>query len=158
MTGHNSNTIPDSKELLKYFIGCLILFVLDQIWIKITYKSHKEVIENVQQGKKFKKRYIPFYTAIVLLLVHFILLIRHNTSIFEGALHGFILHGIINSYNYAYFEDYDLTHAFIETIYGTCVIAFVLFILQKIFSGSSLKSQKETVQTIFSKLEKVKKV
>jgi uncharacterized membrane protein len=158
MTGHNSNTIPDIRELLKYFIGCVILFVLDQIWIKITYDSHKQVIEKVQQGKKFKKRYIPFYIAIVLLLVHFILLIRHNSSIFEGALHGFILHGIINSYNYAYFEDYDLTHAFIETIYGTCVIAFVLFIVQTALKGLSLESQKETVQTIFSNLVKVKKV
>ena len=141
MSDHNSNTLPDNREHLKYFIGCLILFVLDQIWIKVTYKSHKNVIEKVQ-GKEYKKRYVPFYIAIGLLLVHFILLMRHNTSIFEGALHGFILHGIINSYNYAYFEDYDLNHAIMETIYGTVVIAFVLFIVKTMFSKPGVKKAK----------------
>ena len=142
MSDHNSNTMPDNKELFKYFIGCVILFILDQIWIKMTYDSHKKVIEKVQGGKPFKKRYVPFYIAIALLLVHFILLIRHNSSIFEAGLHGFILHGIINSYNYAYFEDYDLQHAFIETAYGTAVIAFVVFILQQIGGKGSKKELK----------------
>jgi uncharacterized membrane protein len=134
--------MPNNKELIKYFIGCLILFVFDQIWIKITYKSHKCVIEKVQ-GKEYKKRYVPFYIAVALLLLHFCLLIYHKSSLFEAALHGFILHGIINSYNYAYFEDYDLKHALMETIYGTVVIAFVLFIVQTVFTKSDVKKAKK---------------
>jgi len=118
-------------DIVKYIIGCIILIVIDQIWIKVTYKKHKEVIEKVQK-KEYKKRYLPFILANVLLTIHFILLVYHNSSIFEAVIHGIILHGIINSYNYAYFEDYDLQYAIIETIYGTCVLVFILFIVQQI--------------------------
>jgi uncharacterized membrane protein len=127
----SESNITNNHNISKYIIGGIILFILDQIWIKMTYKSHKCVIEKVQ-GKKFKKRYFPFYIAIALLIIHFLILIYHKSSVFEAGLHGFILHGIINSYNYAYFEDYDLNHAFIETIYGTVVIAVVMYIVQQI--------------------------
>jgi uncharacterized membrane protein len=138
ITSSSKSNYINNHNIFKYIIGGIILFVLDQIWIKITYKSHKCVIEKVQ-GKKFKKRYFPFYIAIALLIIHFLILIYHKSSVFEAGLHGFILHGIINCYNYAYFEDYDLKHAIIETIYGTVVIAVVMYIVQQIDGKGSKK-------------------
>lgn len=129
----------NNYEIMKYIIGCIILIVLDQIWIKLTYESHKKVIENVQK-KKYKKKYIPFILANILLLIHFILLIHHNKSIIEVAIEGAILHGIIQSYNCAYFEDYNYEHALIETIYGTSVLVFVVGIIYLI--DKSIKKSK----------------
>jgi hypothetical protein len=128
MSSSNSDSKNNNYEIIKYIIGCIILIVLDQIWIKVTYKKHKEVIEKVQK-KEYKKKYIPFILANVLLLIHFILLIHHNKSIIEVAIEGVILHGIIQSYNCAYFEDYNYEHALIETAYGSGVLVIVVGIL-----------------------------
>ena len=57
------------------------------------------------------------------------MLMHHKPSTLEAFAHGFLLHGIINSYNYAYIYDYDIIHAIKETIYGTLVITITVFFI-----------------------------
>jgi hypothetical protein len=147
------------KNMIIIAVGALFLFVCDQLWLYITYKDHKEVIKNIQCNKTFlnkdeidyyynnnkdvkiekntekenrckpEKRKISFYLANILLLIHFIMLMQHEPSTFEAFVHGLLLHGIINSYNYAYIYDYDIIHAIKETIYGTLVITITVFFI-----------------------------
>lgn len=117
------------KRKYKYIVGCILLVILDQMWIAINYDEHKKIIKNIQK-KNYKKKYIPFILAIILLLLHFTIIIYHKSTLTEAAIHGFILHGIINSYNYAYFDEYNLSYGIIETIYGVGVIVFVTYIIQ----------------------------
>lgn len=118
-------------SLIKYIVGSIFLIVFDQLWMIINHDSQKKVIEKIQK-KQYNKKYIPYILANIFLTIHFILLVYHKSTIINGAIHGFILYGIINSYNYAYFEDYDLHHALIETIYGTFIIIIALYIVKYI--------------------------
>jgi heme/copper-type cytochrome/quinol oxidase subunit 4 len=153
-----SNEEPKYNKLITIGIGAFFLIVCDQIWLYITYKDHKEVIKNIQCNKGFlnqdeidlyynnkevniqenkekekrckpKKRMSSFILANILLLIHFIMLMQHKPTTMEAFLHSFILHGIINSYNYAYIYDYNIKHAIKETIYGTLVITIIVFFI-----------------------------
>jgi hypothetical protein len=155
-----SNEEPKYNKLITIGIGAFFLIVCDQIWLYITYKDHKEVIKNIQCNKGFlnqdeidlyynnkevniqenkekekrckpKKRMSSFVLANILLLIHFIMLMQHKPTTMEAFLHSFILHGIINSYNYAYIYDYNIKHAIKETIYGTLVITIIVFLTNK---------------------------
>jgi len=146
------------KNMIIIAAGCVFLIVCDQLWLYITYKDHKEVIKNIQCNKTFlnkdeidyyynnkevniekntekenrckpKKRQISFILANILLLIHFVMLMQHEPSALEAFAHGLLLHGIINSYNYAYIYDYDIIHAIKETIYGTLVITIIVFFI-----------------------------
>jgi hypothetical protein len=146
------------KNMIIIAAGCVFLIVCDQLWLYITYKDHKEVIKNIQCNKTFlnkdeidyyynnkevniekntekenrckpKKRQISFILANILLLIHFVMLMQHEPSSLEAFAHGLLLHGIINSYNYAYIYDYDIIHAIKETIYGTLVITIIVFFI-----------------------------
>jgi hypothetical protein len=148
----------DSKKIIIIIIGVLLLFLCDRLWLFITYKDHKEVIKNIQCNKKFlnkdeidlyynnkevniqvnkekekrckpKERMNSFILVNILLLIHFIILMKYEPTTIEAFIHGFILHGIINSYNYAYIYDYDIKHAIKETIYGTLVITMIVFFI-----------------------------
>jgi hypothetical protein len=149
----------DNKKLITIGIGVFFLIVCDQLWLYITYKDHKEVIKNIQCNKEFlnqdeidlyynnikkinmqvnkekekrckpKKKMISFILANILLLIHFVTLMQHVPTVIEALLHGLLLHGIINSFNYAYIYDYDIKHAIKEIIYGTLVIVIIVFFI-----------------------------
>ena len=72
---------------------------------------------------------ISFILANILLLIHFVTLMQHVPTVIEALLHGLLLHGIINSFNYAYIYDYDIKHAIKEIIYGTLVIVIIVFFI-----------------------------
>jgi hypothetical protein len=156
--GENKDGENSHINVLILVAGCVFLIVCDQLWLYITYKDHKEVIKNIQCNKKFlnkdeidyyynnkevniekntekenrckpKKRQISFILANILLLIHFVMLMHHKPSTLQAFAHGFLLHGIINSYNYAYIYDYDIIHAIKETIYGTLVITITVFFI-----------------------------
>ena len=156
--GENKDGENSHINVLILVAGCVFLIVCDQLWLYITYKDHKEVIKNIQCNKTFlnkdeidyyynnkevniekntekenrckpKKRQISFILANILLLIHFVMLMHHKPSTLEAFAHGFLLHGIINSYNYAYIYDYDIIHAIKETIYGTLVITITVFFI-----------------------------
>lgn len=150
--------IDSKKKILIIIIAIIVLIVCDQLWLYITYKDHKEVIKNIQCNKVFlnkneidlyynnkevnieknpekenrckpKKKMISFILANILLLIHFVTLMQHVPTVIEALLHGLLLHGIINSFNYAYIYDYDIKHAIKETIYGTSVITIIVFFI-----------------------------
>jgi len=147
-----------SKNMIILVVGCFFLIVSDQIWLYITYKDHKKVIKNIQCNKTFlnkdeidyyynnkdvkidenlekEKRCKPtirqnsFILVNILLLIHFVMLIQHKPTTFEAFVHGFLLHSIINFYNYAYIYDYDIIHAIKEIIYGTLVITITVYLI-----------------------------
>lgn len=155
--GHLKDGENRRENMIILAVGCFFLIVCEQIWLYITYKDHKEVIKNIQCNKTFlnkdeidyyynnkdvkidnpekqkrcnpEKRKISFILANILLLIHFVMLMQHKPSTLEAFVHGLLLHGIINSYNYAYIYDYDIIHAIKETIYGTLVITITVFLI-----------------------------
>ena len=126
----SSTLLPKNNKfkLSKYIIGCILLIILDLLWLNFNHHDHTEMIEKIQK-KEYKIRYAPYVVGYILLLLHFIILLRHNVTIFESLIHGFILFGIINCFYYAYFSDFEIWDGIKETLWGTFLITFVIIII-----------------------------
>lgn len=126
-------------QVLHIVIPCLIMLILDAIWLSMNKHIYSKLVSLVQKGTPMKMRLPYGIIAYALMIVGFIFIILPNAlkdknsdiikrSLRHGALFGLVVYGIFNATNLAIFKDYDLQVAIIDTLWGTLLFFFITVI------------------------------
>lgn len=109
----------------------VFMLIADLIWITANKSKYAQLVSAVQHKpmKVNTQAAIIAYAAMVLGLVAFVIPAakadpssnKKIKALRHGALFGFVVYAIYNATNYAIFQDYSLTTAVLDTIWGTTV-------------------------------------
>lgn len=109
----------------------VFMLIADLIWISANKSKYGQLVSAVQHKpmKVKTQAAIIAYAAMVLGLIFFVIPAAKadpsSNKVFKalrhGALFGFVVYAIYNATNYAIFQDYSLTTALLDTIWGTTV-------------------------------------
>jgi uncharacterized membrane protein len=115
--------------MIQYLIGLIIYLVLDIIWIYLNNKMYLSNIENIQNSK-FKLNIYAAVLAYVIISLYLIFLIYNKFSLINCVLISFFIYSIYNLTNLSTFQNYSVTVAIIDTIWGTTVTFITMYIVQ----------------------------
>lgn len=114
----------------------LFLIVLDTFWFSWSLPNVYQPSFTKIQGSPMTLKVGGGLVAWILIAlgINYFAVIKDNvwTSLFRGALFGFIVYGVYNATNYATFKDYSLSIATIDTLWGTFAAAFVSAVIANI--------------------------
>jgi uncharacterized membrane protein len=113
----------------QYFLGLIIFLVLDLIWIYINNKMYLSNVENIQNSKFQLNIYAAVFTYIIISL-YLIFLIYNKFSLINCVLISFFIYSIYNFTNLSAFENYSLTLAIVDTLWGSTVTLITMYIVQ----------------------------
>lgn len=123
--------------LLLLLIIIILVLLLDLIYLNLTSKIYNKTIKKIQ-GKEIDINLlgaILSYICVVLLIYFFILpqiksskLSILKASIIYGGSLGFLVYGVYNFTNLAIFQNYDLSTAIMDTLWGSILFTLVSYL------------------------------
>ena len=114
------------SDAKKYFVGFIILLIIDLAWLALFMgKRFGDMVKKIQ-GQEMLFNPIGAIVAYILLgigVVHFGInrVDPRNpltSSIINGGLFGLLCYGIFDFTNFAIFKNYELSTAIIDTLWG----------------------------------------
>jgi uncharacterized membrane protein len=112
----------------QYFLGLIIFLVLDISWIYLNNKMYLTNVENIQNSKFNLNIYAAVFAYIIISL-YFIFLIYNNFSLINCVLISFFIYSIYNLTNLSAFENYSVTVAIIDTLWGSTMTFITMYIV-----------------------------
>jgi uncharacterized membrane protein len=118
-------------------VSCLVLVVLDIIWLKITKQWYFKNIKNIQKSEVIIRMgptiivYVLMCMAVLFILLPLIYYATAIPKMLTACIIGLCIYGIYNSINYAVFSNYSWQVAVVDTIWGTCLFGFIGFLILK---------------------------
>jgi len=126
--------------MIKYIIIIILLFVLDIIWLSLNAKYYSKMIKSIQ-NKDIKINIIYALFTYVLMIASIIFInipfieskikktdskteIIKKSLLYSGLL-GLFIYGIYNGTNLATLENYDITVALKDTLWGVIIYTIV---------------------------------
>ena len=126
--------------MIKYIIIIIVLFVLDIIWLSLNAKYYSKMIKSIQ-NKDIKINIIYALFTYVLMIASIIFInipfieskikktdskteIIKKSLLYSGLL-GLFIYGIYNGTNLATLENYDITVALKDTLWGVIIYTIV---------------------------------
>jgi len=128
---------------IKYLVAAILLSFMDFIWISSNFKMYNKTIKDIQgfEPKINIKNAIIAYAFMILSLFYVAIPFTMNyinkndkpsdklyKSVLYGGSVGLSIYGIYNFTCMSFFEKYPLTTAIIDTIWGTILYSFVVFV------------------------------
>lgn len=126
--------------MIKYIIIIILLFVLDIIWLSLNAKYYSKMIKSIQ-NKEIKINiiyalftYLLMIASIIFINIPFIESKIKKTdskteiikkSLLYSGLLGLFIYGIYNGTNLATLENYDITVALKDTLWGVIIYTIV---------------------------------
>jgi len=126
--------------MIKYIIIIILLFVLDIIWLSLNAKYYSKMIKSIQ-NKDIKINiiyalftYLLMIASIIFINIPFIESKIKKTdskteiikkSLLYSGLLGLFIYGIYNGTNLATLENYDITVALKDTLWGVIIYTIV---------------------------------
>jgi uncharacterized membrane protein len=120
----------------EYIIGLIVFLFLDVLWIYLNSNMYLTNIENIQKSKFKLNIYVALITYLILCL-YFIFLIYNKFSLLNCVLISFFTYSIYNFTNLTAFENYSVSLAIIDTLWGpfvTFITMYIVYNYKKIFS------------------------
>jgi uncharacterized membrane protein len=120
----------------RYIIGLIIFLFLDVSWIYLNNKMYLTNIENIQNCR-FKLNILAALITYIILCLYFIFLIYNKFSLINCVLISFFIYSIYNFTNLTAFENYSVSLAIIDTLWGpfvTFITMYFVYNYKKIFS------------------------
>lgn len=112
----------------RYIIGLIIFLFLDVSWIYLNNKMYLTNIENIQNCR-FKLNIFAALITYIILCLYFIFLIYNKFSLINCALISFFIYSIYNFTNLTAFENYSVSLACIDTLWGPFVTFITMYIV-----------------------------
>lgn len=118
-------------------VSCIILIVLDVLWLKITKGWYFKNIQNIQNSPVSVRMgptiivYVLMCMAVFFILLPLIYYATAIPKILTACIVGLCIYGIYNCINYAVFKNYSMKVAIIDTIWGTFLFGLVGFLILK---------------------------
>lgn len=128
---------------IKYLVAAILLSFMDFIWISSNFKMYNKTIKDIQGFEpKINIKYAIIAYAFMILSLFYVAIpftmnyINKNDepsdklykSVLYGGSVGLSIYGIYNFTCMSFFEKYPLTTAIIDTIWGTILYSFVVFV------------------------------
>lgn len=122
--------------ILQWIIPFFLFLGLDLIWFKIySLKNiYNPVFQKINNSKKNTFRiWSGILTWIILSISVSIILSYHSykehiSYLWSGFITGFIIYSVYNFTNYSTIQDYSLKMTIVDTIWGTLLYGFVLWV------------------------------
>ena len=115
----------------QYLIGLIIFLVLDILWIYINNKMYLTNVENIQNCK-FKLNIYAAVLAYIIISLYLIFLIYNEFSLINCVLISFFIYSIYNLTNLSSFQNYSITVAIIDTLWGSFATFITMYIVQRL--------------------------
>jgi len=112
----------------EYIIGLIVFLFLDVSWIYLNNNMYLTNIENIQKSKFKLNIYVALITYFILCL-YFIFLIYNKFSLLNCVLISFFTYSIYNFTNLTAFENYSVSLAIIDTLWGPFVTFITMYIV-----------------------------
>lgn len=125
---------------MQALVAFLIMLVLDLSWISLNSQKYNNLVQKVQNKPLKLNRSGAFvaYFLMYLSLAYLVLPATKDDSFISalktGGLFGFLAYGIFNATNYAMFNDYTLSTAIIDTLWGTIVYTLATYAGKKLIA------------------------
>mgnify|MGYP001178691800 FL=1 len=128
---------------IKYLIVAILLSFMDFIWISLNFKMYNKTVKDIQgfEPKINVKYAIIAYAFMILSLFYIAIPFTKNyinkynnytdilyKSVMYGGVVGLSIYGIYNFTCLSFFDKYPLSTAIIDTIWGTFLYSFVVFV------------------------------
>jgi uncharacterized membrane protein len=131
------------EEYIKYILAFVIILVLDVLWIYLNFKMYAKNIRNVQKTDLVLNYTYAFiaYALVVFASLYIAIPFTKNylnkndsitdklyKSLIYGGSIGLAVYGIYNFTNLSIFKEYSLNLAIIDSVWGTMMNTFVVFV------------------------------
>ena len=132
------------ENYIKYIITIIYIIIAEFIWIYLlNAKNYADVTKLVQKTDMKVNINYAFIAYILVFMSIFLLAIPFSNkyinkkdkkinyilkSLYYSGMVGFFIYGIYNFTCMSFFEKYPLTTAIIDTIWGTILYSFVVFV------------------------------
>ena len=131
------------NEYIKYIIVSIIILVLDGIWIYNNLGMYASSVKKIQKADLSVNYYHAIVAYILVLFTSIYIAIpftRMNVkkedgikeklwkSLIYGGAVGFAVYGIYNFTSLSIYKDYELSVGLLDTLWGTSLNTFVVFI------------------------------
>lgn len=128
---------------IKYLVAAILLSFMDFIWISSNFKMYNKTIKDIQGFEpKINIKYAIIAYAFMILSLFYVAIpftmnyINKNDepgdklykSVLYGGSVGLSIYGIYNFTCMSFFKKYPLTTAIIDTVWGTFLYSFVVFV------------------------------
>ena len=128
---------------IKYLVAAILLSFMDFIWISSNFKMYNKTVKDIQgfEPKINVKYALIAYTFMILSLFYVAIPFTTNyinkndepgdkfyKSVLYGGSVGLSIYGIYNFTCMSFFEKYPLSTAIIDTVWGTFLYSFVVFV------------------------------
>nr|QPI16680.1 MAG: hypothetical protein NIOZUU159_00174 [Virus NIOZ-UU159] len=128
---------------IKYLIVAILLSFMDFIWISLNFKMYNKTVKDIQGFEpKINVKYAIIAYAFMILSLFYIAIPftmnyinKYNNytdilykSVMYGGVVGLSIYGIYNFTCLSFFDKYPLSTAIIDTIWGTFLYSFVVFV------------------------------
>ena len=128
---------------IKYLVAAILLSFMDFIWISSNFKMYNKTVKDIQGFEpKINIKYAIIAYAFMILSLFYVAIpftmnyINKNDelgdklykSVLYGGSVGLSIYGIYNFTCMSFFEKYPLTTAIIDTLWGTFLYSFVVFV------------------------------
>ena len=112
----------------QYIIGLIIYLFFDILWIYLNSKMYTTNIENIQHSKFILNIYAAL-VAYIIISLYLIFLIYNKFSLINCVLISFFIYSIYNLTNLSSFENYSVTIAIIDTLWGSFLTFITMYIV-----------------------------
>jgi len=128
---------------IKYLVAAILLSFMDFIWISSNFKMYNKTVKDIQGFEpKINVKYAVIAYAFMILSLFYVAIpftmnyINKNDepsdklykSVLYGGSVGLSIYGIYNFTCMSFFEKYPLSTAIIDTVWGTFLYSFVVFV------------------------------
>ena len=123
-----------TATILQWILPFFLFLTIDQIWFHLY--SLKNIYKPVFQKINNSKHTIRIWSALlawIILSISVSLFLtfhsyEHLPYLWSGFIIGFIIYAVYNLTNYATIQNYSLKMTIIDTIWGTLLYGFVLWV------------------------------
>jgi len=121
--------IKFSKEAVNIVLLSAIVLFMDAIYLKTISKLFGSMIKKIQNGPMRVKWGGASFVYLLVIFQIYYFIIKENRGWFDAFLLGALTYGIFDFTCYALLDDYDLTLAVVDMIWGGTLyaVAVVLF-------------------------------
>ena len=119
---------------IEFIVTAVLLLAIDAIYLKFIGGPFYSLAVKKIQGSEIKFRmYSAFIVYIILITGLYYFVIGPNKTYKEGAFFGLVIYGVFDFTNHAILDNYSLSLAMMDTIWGMVLCGTTTFIMTKIF-------------------------
>lgn len=119
---------------IEFIVTAVLLLAIDAIYLKFIGGPFYSLAVKKIQGSEIKFRmYSAFIVYIILITGLYYFVIGPNKTYKEGAFFGLAVYGVFDFTNHAILDNYSLSLAMMDTIWGMVLCGTTTFIMTKIF-------------------------